>query len=31
MFVSAFYLLMVTILTFFQKKLEKTMQASDRK
>ena len=31
MFVSAFYLFMVTILTFFQKKLEKALQASDRK
>ena len=31
LFVSAFYLLMVTILTFFQKKLEKALQASDRK
>lgn len=31
MFVSAFYLLMVTILTFFQRMLEKKLQASDRK
>lgn len=30
-FVAAVYLLMVTILTFFQKRLERSMQASDRK
>ena len=31
LFVAAFYLLMVMILTFFQKKLERALQASDRK
>lgn len=29
--VAAFYLFMVTVLTFFQKRLERTLQASDRK